>query len=264
MRLQYCWKTSAKKEEPLSAPVKKSWHKLHLLKGHREEIISVAISPDSSFIVTGSADKTARIWATKSGALRAVLTGHKETIETVSISPDNRVIATDTYDEKPRIYAAVTGKYIGEMTAHKGPVHSVYVDANNTAAVSGEPEFGDKLWRVLEATDSMEFRTYSPDKEYLVIHTGHFGVQVWKVKDWTLVSEVGGMNDFIKSATITADNKVLVTASETVRFWGLKSGKVLSELPKFPDFVSLAALSKDSRYLVTVAYNKSAQIWEFR
>ena len=35
---------------------------LHTLSGHEARITSIAISSDNSFIVTGSCDKTAKIW----------------------------------------------------------------------------------------------------------------------------------------------------------------------------------------------------------
>ncbi len=33
-----------------------------MLKGHQDAVSSVAVAPDGSFVVTGSWDKTARIW----------------------------------------------------------------------------------------------------------------------------------------------------------------------------------------------------------
>ena len=37
-----------------------------VLKGHTDQIICVAISPDGRWLVTGSKDKTARLWDLKS------------------------------------------------------------------------------------------------------------------------------------------------------------------------------------------------------
>ncbi len=35
---------------------------LHTLKGHTNEILSIASIPDTKFIVSGSTDKTVRLW----------------------------------------------------------------------------------------------------------------------------------------------------------------------------------------------------------
>ncbi|MFX8797515.1 hypothetical protein ABTM57_19550, partial [Acinetobacter baumannii] len=47
-----------------------------VLKGHNSTVFSMAVSPDGSRIVTGSADHTARIWDATTGAELAVLNGH--------------------------------------------------------------------------------------------------------------------------------------------------------------------------------------------
>ena len=54
----------------------------HILKPYlaiQGGITSVAISPDGSKIVTGSEDKTAKIWNMSDGSLIATLYGHKDT-----------------------------------------------------------------------------------------------------------------------------------------------------------------------------------------
>ena len=41
---------------------KPSGKALHTLKGHTKEVLSVAFSPDGQRIVSGSSDKTVKIW----------------------------------------------------------------------------------------------------------------------------------------------------------------------------------------------------------
>ena len=42
-------------------------------QGHRDSVTSVAISPDGATLVSGSADRTVRVWDAASGECRAVL-----------------------------------------------------------------------------------------------------------------------------------------------------------------------------------------------
>ena len=42
-------------------------------QGHTGEVTSVAYSPDSTQVVTGSADKTVRVWQVASGECTATL-----------------------------------------------------------------------------------------------------------------------------------------------------------------------------------------------
>src|SRR5204862_2568 len=62
-----------------------------VLTGHQGEITSLAISPDSRWVVTASIDKTAQVWdltAEDSSAMPRVLSGHQDQINCVAFSPD--------------------------------------------------------------------------------------------------------------------------------------------------------------------------------
>ena len=57
----------------------------------------MGISPDNHWLVTGSGDKTARLWdlrAKDPAANPVVLRGHEGTVNAVAISPDNHWLVT--------------------------------------------------------------------------------------------------------------------------------------------------------------------------
>ncbi len=58
------------------------------LKGHASFIRSASFSPDGSRVVTGSSDKTAKVWDAKTGAEILTLKGHAGAVTTASFSPD--------------------------------------------------------------------------------------------------------------------------------------------------------------------------------
>ena len=74
------------------------------LKGHRGYVTSVAFSPDDKRIVTGSEDKTARVWDASTGKEVLQLKGHSSFVFSVAFSPDGKRIATGSYDNTARIW----------------------------------------------------------------------------------------------------------------------------------------------------------------
>ncbi|KAJ2936117.1 hypothetical protein H1R20_g982, partial [Candolleomyces eurysporus] len=85
------------------------------LQGHIESVRSVAISPDSKRIVSGSWDDTIRIWNMETGAqVGEPLLGHGGDINSVAISPDGKLIVSGSDDKTIRIWDAETGMQVGE------------------------------------------------------------------------------------------------------------------------------------------------------
>ena len=61
-------------------------------------------SPDGRTVVTGSGDKTARLWEVASGREIAVLRGHEDAVSSVAFSPDGRTVVTGSGDKTARLW----------------------------------------------------------------------------------------------------------------------------------------------------------------
>ncbi len=67
---------------------------LNLFTGHTDSVGSVSFSPDGNTIVSGSYDKTIRLWDPNTGRLIRTFTGHTGQVLSVSFSPDGNTIVS--------------------------------------------------------------------------------------------------------------------------------------------------------------------------
>ena len=98
---------------------------LQTLEGHSSLVGSVAFSPDSQRLASGSYDSTIRIWDTASGRCLQTLKGHSDRVQSVAFSPDSQRLVSGSYDDTIRIWDTASGRCLQTLRGHNGSANSV-------------------------------------------------------------------------------------------------------------------------------------------
>lgn len=110
------------------------------------------MSPDSTWAVSGSADKTLKTWNLETGQCRATLEGHKGYVQCAAITPDWKRILSGSGDETIGVWDAETGRSLAYLKGHKSYVLSVAPLPDSRRLLSGATEKDPKtIFRLLEA-----------------------------------------------------------------------------------------------------------------
>jgi WD40 repeat protein len=80
------------------------------LKGHTSDVTSVAYSPNGKLIVSGSFDKTLKVWDAATGNEILFFSGHAGEVTSVAFSPDSKRIISGGRDATVKVWEMPMGK----------------------------------------------------------------------------------------------------------------------------------------------------------
>ncbi len=73
---------------------------------------SVAFSKDDKYIISGSEDKSIKIWERETGREIKTLKGHSHMVTSVAFSKDDKYIISGSWDNSIKIWEQETGSVI--------------------------------------------------------------------------------------------------------------------------------------------------------
>ncbi|KAL0262109.1 general transcription repressor [Diplodia seriata] len=90
---------------PGSAP--KGGKCIKTFEGHKDFVLSVALTPDGAWVLSGSKDRGVQFWDPVTGVAQLMLQGHKNSVISVAPSPMGNLFATGSGDMRARIWRYV-------------------------------------------------------------------------------------------------------------------------------------------------------------
>ncbi|KAK3617341.1 general transcription repressor [Elasticomyces elasticus] len=79
---------------------------VRVFEGHKDFVLSVALTPDNQWVMSGSKDRGVQFWDPETGCAQLMLQGHKNSVISVAPSPKGGLFATGSGDMKARIWRA--------------------------------------------------------------------------------------------------------------------------------------------------------------
>lgn len=88
---------------PNNAP--KGGRCIKTFEGHKDFVLSVALTPDGNWVLSGSKDRGVQFWDPRTGNTQLMLQGHKNSVISVAPSPSGGSFATGSGDMRARIWS---------------------------------------------------------------------------------------------------------------------------------------------------------------
>ncbi len=169
------------------------------LKGHSESIYAIAFTPDGRHVVTGSGDRSVKVWETATGKelkTFAGTAGHQNLVLGISISPDGSLIASGSSDNTTRIWDFPSSSPLRTLPG-SARTATLAVSPDGTRLAGGGSDGMLRIWNIADGKEMLKL-------------TGHTGA--------------------ITGLAFHANGQILASAGSdrTLRFWNLASGQPLA------------------------------------
>ncbi len=118
------------------------------LTGHKDWVTSVAFSPKGDLIVSGSDDRTLRLWDLAGNPVGQPFAGHTKGITLVSFSPKGDLIVSGSDDRTLRLWN-LEGDPVGKpFVGHRDWIRSLAFSPKGDLIVSGSDDRTLRLWNL--------------------------------------------------------------------------------------------------------------------
>jgi WD40 repeat protein len=245
------------------------------LQGHSNSITSVAFSPEGDRIVTGSSDKTARVWSANGSGAPVILKGHESSIVSASFSPDGSRVLTASHDKTARVWSADDSGSVITLAGHGHTVWSAVFSPDGSRVATASGDKTARVWHsdgsgtpvILQGhSDTVRSAAFSPDGSRIVTSSLDGTARIWRTDGSGSAAILRGHDAAVVSASFSPGGSRIVTASSdgTARVWHADGSGAPIVLDGQAGEVHTATFSADGSHILTASFDlrSTARVWK--
>jgi len=238
------------------------------LTGHNHFVSDVVMSSDGQFALSGSWDKTLRLWDLNAGVTTRQFVGHTKDVLSVAFSADNRQIVSGARDNTIKLWNTLGQcKYTIQDECHSEWVSNVRFSPNtqNPIIVSCGWDKMVKVWNLTNCklktnhyghTGYLNTITVSPDGSLCASGGKDGKAMLWDLNEGKHLYTLEG-GEMINTLTFSPNRYWLCAASgPAIKIWDLESKSVVDELK--PEVISISGKAKPAD-CISLAWSADGQ-----
>jgi NACHT domain- and WD repeat-containing protein len=241
------------------------------LDGHRERVVACNFSPDGTRLVSGSWDRTARIWDLQRGDA-IVLEGHLDQLQDCCFTPDGSRVLTAAVDGTLRLWDSHSGAALGELLSAPDAASVCAIAANGRRVATASSRHATRLWsgdsgsRVSLLSgheEAVRACVFLPDGR-LVSASADGTIRLWMTDRDAPPSVLGRHDGPVAACALSPDGTWIASGGQDrrVKLWDIATATELAVLEGHEDWVRLVLIAADGTHIVSAALDGTARVWD--
>lgn len=250
------------------------------LDGHEDIVTTIAWSPDSRMIVSGSRDRTLRVWDVSSGAAVAVFEEHRSNISSVNWSPDGAMVTSTSWDDTTQIWNPLDAHVLYMIPAPDSisgvdyaqwSTNGQFATRTQSFVCVVELDTGNCLVQMREPRSSSGTLAWSPDGRMIATGGGR-GADIWDAAKGELLASFQGHEHYVHAVAWHPNNRWIASNSvdRTVKVWDvisddlivtLDGGLIHGDILGFAGYADSLDWSPDGNRLAAAGDDNLVRIW---
>jgi WD40 repeat protein len=262
------------------------------ITGHLRDITSLQFNSTSTFLLTGSADRTAKIWKIPGGEKIITLRGYLNDVDEnvlsdgymywvafineIKLSPDGKYIAIGKTGNNAKLMDFSTGRVIQTYEGHEGMVISIDFSPDGKYLATGSVDGTARVWDVLSGdllntfpdkiSDISVFSVnFSPDGNYLVTGGWDGIIRTWDLNTGDLIQSISGHEGMSSYSVQFTHNGLYVISGgldRKLKLFEIDTGKEIREFIGHTNVVPGIKMSPDGKHMLSGSWDGRAKLWD--
>ena len=242
-----------------------------VLAGHTALVTSATFSPDGSYVLTTSEDRTVRIWRTDGSSGPNVRIGyHTGSVQSATSSADGSRVLTVSNDGIVHIWRTDSFSIPVVLNDHTNRMRSASFSPDDSCVLTISYEGTVHIWRAdgsgtpIGLTGHKGWVTsaiFSPDGSRILTTASDGAAYVWRADGSGTPITLTGHKALV-TATFSPDGSRVLTADGAARIWQADGSGPPIVLTDYTDRIYSATFSPNGNSVLTVSNDGIARIWQ--